>query len=536
MHFFTCLVFCLCCIFSSAVFAGPGTDLPTELNAADWADIQRQLPIASASADPDILQQAYLKASNTDAGDRFAWDLAVAVDGGTVAIGAHYEGSDATGVNGDDSNNDAERSGAVYVFVHDGTSWSQQAYLKASNTDAGDQFGKSVGIDGDTIVVGAHFESSNATGIDGDQTNNAVPTSGAAYVFVRSNGSWSQQAYLKASNTGFNDQFGGSVAVDGETVVVGAALEDSNATGINGNQSNNSAQNSGAAYVFVRSDGSWSQQAYLKASNTDSDDEFGRSVALSGDILAVGTGFEDSNATGVDGEQANNDADAAGAVYVFSRNGESWSQQSYLKASNTEAGDVFGESIAVDGNTIIVGARFEDSNATGVNGDEANNDAESAGAAYVYVRNDGSWNQQAYLKASNNEANDRFGTAVGVHGETVVVAASFEDSNATGVDGNQADNSANRSGAAYVFTRSDASWRQRAYLKASNTGWQDQFGVSMALDQDSIVIGARFEDSNATGVNGDQANNDAEGAGAAYVFDLALILDGLFNDRFQGKP
>ena len=363
------------------------------------------------------------------------------------------------------------------------------------------------------LLFGAPFESSNATGINGDQTNNAIPTSGAAYVFVRSKGSWSQQAYLKASNTGFNDQFGSSVAVDGETVVVGAALEDSNATGINGNQTNNGAENSGAAYVFVRSDGSWSQQAYLKASNTDADDEFGRSVALSSDIVAVGAGSESSNATGVDGDQANNDADAAGAVYAFNRNGESWSQQAYLKASNAEAGDFFGESIAVDGNTIVVGARLEDSNATTVNGDEANNDAEFAGAAYVFVRSGESWSQQAYLKASNNEANDRFGTSVAVHGNTIVVAASLEDSNATGVDGNQANNSADRSGAAYVFSRSGANWSQRAYLKASNTERLDQFGASLAIADTTVVIGARFEDSSATGVNGDQGNNDADGAG-----------------------
>ena len=506
------------------------------LSASEWSDIQNQLPTAPSSADLPVTQPAYLKASNTDEGDRFAWDLAVAVDGDTVVIGAHYEGSDSTGVNGDEDNNNAERSGAVYVFVRSDGSWSQQAYLKASNTDVLDQFGRSVGINGDTIVVGAPFESSNATGINGDQTNNALATSGAAYVFVRSNGSWSQQAYLKASNTGFNDQFGSSVAVDGETVVVGAALEDSNATGINGNQANNGAENSGAAYVFLRSDDSWIQQAYLKASNTEADDEFGRSVALSGDIVAVGTGSESSNATGVDGDQANNDADAAGAVYAFNRNGESWSQQAYLKASNAEAGDFFGESIAADGSTIVVGARLEDSGATTANGDETDNDAEFAGAAYVFVRSGESWSQQAYLKASNNEANDRFGTSVAVHGNTVVVAASLEDSNATGVDGNQANNSADRSGAAYVFSRSGANWSQRAYLKASNTERQDQFGASLAIADTMVVIGARFEDSNATGVDGDQANNDADGAGAAYVFDLRLIFDKLFADRFEDAP
>jgi len=171
----------------------------------------------------------------------------------------------------------------------------------------------------------------------------------------------------------------------------------------------------------------------------------------------------------------------------------------------------------------------------GVSGDESNNDAEFAGAAYVFTRSGGDWSQQAYLKASNNEVDDRFGTAVAVHGDTLVIS-SFEGSNATGVNGNQAINFASRSGAAYMFTRSANSWTQQAYLKASNTGVQDQFGASMALAQDTVVIGARFEDSNATGVNGDQANNDADKAGAAYVFDLAPLSDELFVDRFLSTP
>ena len=515
--------------------AGADPSLSNRLDASGWDDIRAQIQTEGGSENLPPVQQAYLKASNTDEGDRFAWDGAVAVDGDTVVIGAHYEGSDSTGINGDEANNDADRSGAVYVFVRSGGSWSQQAYLKASNTNALDQFGRSVAIDGDTIVVGAKSESSNATGVNGDQDNNIASASGAAYVFVRSNGSWSQQAYLKASNTGFVDQFGISVAIDGDTVAIGAPSEDSNATGINGDQTNNLASDSGAVYVFVRNGGSWSQQAYIKASNTDAADKFGSVVALSGDTLSVSAGFEDSNTTSVNGNDNNNDAEDAGAVYVFFRSEENWSQQAYLKASNAEAGDIFGHSIAIDEDTIVVGAHFEDSNAMGVSGDESNNDAEFAGAAYVFTRSGGDWSQQAYLKASNNEVDDRFGTAVAVHGDTLVIS-SFEGSNATGVNGNQAINFASRSGAAYMFTRSANSWTQQAYLKASNTGVQDQFGASMALAQDTVVIGARFEDSNATGVNGDQANNDADKAGAAYVFDLAPLSDELFVDRFLSTP
>ena len=128
------------------------------------------------------------------------------------------------------------------------------------------------------------------------------------------------------------------MAVSGDTVVVGASQEDSNATGINGDQSNNSADTAGAAYVFVRSGATWTQQAYLKASNTDAVEYFGYSVAVSGDTVVVGAYGEDSNATGINGDQSDNSADFAGAAYVFVRNGATWTQQAYLKASNTDVG------------------------------------------------------------------------------------------------------------------------------------------------------------------------------------------------------
>jgi hypothetical protein len=329
-----------------------------------------------------------------------------------------------------------------------------------------------------------------------------------------------QQAYLKASNTGTDDLFGWSVAVAGDTVVVGAPNEDSSATGVNGNQSDNSALNAGAAYVFVRSGGVWSQQAYLKASNTEVGDNFGFSVAVAGDTVVVGVPNEDSSATGVNGNQSDNSVFNAGAAYVFGRSGGVWSQQAYLKASNTGTGDQFGWSVAVAGDTVVVGAVSEDSSATGINapGGQSDNSAFDAGAAYVFVRSGGVWSQQAYLKASNTDQFDYFSYAVAVAGDAVVVGAFFEDSSATGVNGNQSDNSASQAGAAYVFVRSGGVWSQQAYLKASNTGANDQFGYSVAVAGDTVVVGAPFEDSNATGVNGNQTNNSASSAGAAYVF------------------
>jgi hypothetical protein len=274
-----------------------------------------------------------------------------------------------------------------------------------------------------------------------------------------------QQAYLKASNTGYGDSFGYSVAVSGDTVVVGAYGENSSATGVNGNQSDNSATFSGAAYIFVRNGATWSQQAYLKASNTGGGDSFGISVSVSGDTVVVGASGEGSSATGVNGNQSDNSSGGSGAAYVFVRNGATWSQQAYLKASNPGAGDAFGESVSVSGGTVVVGAPLERSSATGVNGNQSDNSAAYSGAAYVFVRNGTSWSQQAYLKASNTERErygDWFGMSVSVSGDTVVVGAYTEDSSATGVNGNQLDNSAPDSGAAYVFVRPEATGSPQA--------------------------------------------------------------------------
>ncbi|MBL8840280.1 MAG: FG-GAP repeat protein [Planctomycetes bacterium] len=463
-----------------------------------------------------VVQQAYLKASNTDPLDLFG--EAIAVSGDTVVVGAPWEDSNATGVNGNQSDNSRFDSGAAYVFVRSGTSWSQQAYLKASDTSAADYFGGSVAISGDTLVVGAAGEDSNATGVDGNQNDYSKYDSGAAYVFVRSGTSWSQQAYLKASNTGVGDHFGDKVAVSGDTVVVGAHAESSNATGVNGNQSDDSMPASGATYVFVRSGTSWSQQAYLKASNTDAVDLFGSAVAVSGDTIVVGAWLEASNATGVNGNQSDNSMSYSGAAYVFVRSGTSWSQQAYLKASNTNGDDYFGVAVAVSGDTVVVGATGEDSNAVGVNGNQNDNSMASSGAAYVFVRSGTSWSQQAYLKASNTDASDNFG-GVAVSGDTIVVGAPWEDSNATGVNGNQSDNSRSNSGAAYVFVRNGTSWSQQAYLKASNGGAGDLFG-SVALSGGTVVVAADAEDSTATGVNGNQRSNGKRDSGAAYVFEL----------------
>ncbi len=388
-------------------------------------------------------------------------------------------------------------------------------YFKASNTGASDQFGYSVALssDGTTLAVGAYGEKSNATGINGDEADNSWINVGAVYVFTRSGSTWSQQAYVKASNAGAYDSFGASVALsgDGNTLAVGAIREDSKATGINGDEADNSSNDQGAVYVFTRSGSTWSQQAYVKGMYDDSDDGFGISVALSGDgnILAVG---------------ARGKIFGSGAAYVFSRSGSTWSQQAYVVGSNREIEDLFGISVTLssDGNTLAVGAIGEDSNATGINGNQADNSASDAGAVYVFIRSGSTWSQQAYVKASNTASNDSFGSSVALSGDgnTLAVGAEREDSNATGINGSEVDNSASNAGAVYVFTRSGSTWSQQAYVKASNTQAGDQFGYGVALsgDGNTLAVGATYESSNATGIGGNEADNSANNAGAVYMY------------------
>ena len=501
------------------------THVPAGLSTAAWAAIQTFLP------------STYLKASNTEAEDEFGHT--VAIDGDTVVVGARLEASNATGANGNQANNAADRAGAVYVFTHTNGVWSQQAYLKASNTDGSDEFGYAVAIDGDTIVVGAYKEASNATEVNGNQADNSAGSAGAAYVFTRTAGVWSQQAYLKASNAQAVDLFGYAVDIEGDTIVVGAPLEDSQATAVNGNQSDNSALNAGAAYVFTRTGGVWSQQAYLKAANAEAGDFFGEQVAISGDTVVVGVYQEDSQATGVNGDQANNLAPDSGAAYVFARTSGVWSQQAYLKASNAEEDDWFGWSVDIDGDLIAVGAVREASQATGVDGDQTDNSASSSGAVYMFSRTAGVWSQQAYIKASNTGPADDFGHAVALAGNTLVVGALFEDSHATGVNGDQTDDSASGAGAAYVFSHTAGVWSQQAYLKASNTEEADFFGAAVAVDDGTVLVGTWREASNATGVNGDQTDNSALRAGAVYLFapaELALVVQRVGQGQVVSAP
>ena len=507
----------------------------------------------------EVQQVAYLKAANPDIGDHFAGGgslpghignaLTVSADANTMAVGAPHESSAARGINGDQDDNSLYNSGAVYVYVRSGDSWTQQAYIKASNSGQSDLFGMTVALsaDGNVMAVAAPWERSAATGVNGDRNDDSLPQAGAVYVFTRSGDSWSQQAYVKASNTGRaasegepigdGDQFGLSLALsgDGNTMAVGAPTEDSVDTGIDGDQTDDSATSAGAVYLYSRTGNTWTQQAYLKGANTGAGDLFGYGVGLSddGNTLAAAGYDEDGAGRGVNPDLADGGRNGSGAIYVFSRTGTTWEQDAYLKGSRSEGNDALGYSLAIsgDGNTIAAGAGDEACLVGGINPAGCDMDRPedasggSAGAAYVWGRSGDTWAEQAFVKASNPDLQDWFAARLAVSGDgnTLLVGAPMEDSNARGVNGGQQDNSATESGAAYLFTRSGTTWSQQAYMKADNADEFDELGASVAVSGDgrTLLVGARTEGGGAAGVNGDQGDNSAPTAGAVYVWAVS---------------
>ncbi|MCB1207897.1 MAG: PKD domain-containing protein [Verrucomicrobiales bacterium] len=393
---------------------------------------------------------------------------AVAVGPDVVAVGAPNEqGSGAPSA-----------YGTACVLRWDGTNWNKEADIVPSNPALVQKFGHAVAIIDDIMVVGAPGESSAASGINGaGATTAGAIEAGAVYVFKRNAGAWTQQALIKQAQPGAGDHFGAAIALFGDTLVVGAPDEDSAATDVGGDESDNAATNSGAVYVFTRSGSTWAQEAYLKASNTGTGDRFGTSVSLSGDVLAVGAGFEDSAETGVSGIGSSNSAPDSGAVYVFRREGE-WLQEAYLKPSNTGAADEFGRSVAVSGARVIVGAPNEDSDSTTVNSGSMDNTSTDRGAAYVFVFNGAAWVQEAYVKQPNGATGDHFGASVAMSRGRVVIGAEAHH-------GTLAD-----SGLGYAFEDSGSGWAILQTYVATTERVNDLFAGSVAILDDVAVFGA----------------------------------------------
>jgi hypothetical protein len=311
------------------------------------------------------------------------------------------------------------------VFVRNDSRWIQQAYIKPTNTRLGHKFGTSLALSGNSLVV------------SGNQVNDADGVSGAVYFFTRDGLVWSPQGVLSTPLPPDVAQYAGvfllDVALSGETLAVPA--QEVNLT--------NGMLGRGGVYVFARNAGAWMQQAYLTASSEGVVDQFGASVSLSGDMLAVGTPLR---------LQGDSSGAAASKVHIFTRTGTTWTKQGDVTGSNTTAADSFGTSVAISRDTLVVGARSEASTATGVNGDQGDG-AAAAGAVYLFIRDNNGWTQRAYIKASNTDTGDFFGGAVALSGDTLAVGAASEASAIGGVNPSnaQSDDSASHAGAIYIF-------------------------------------------------------------------------------------
>ncbi len=386
-------------------------------------------------------------------------------------------------------------------------------YFKASNPGANDFFGYSVALseDGRTLAVGSPDEEGSSSGVNGPENN--LLRSGAVYVYSKSGMSWEQQAYIKANNPDFVDYFGRfvSLSADGNTLAVGSMFEDGGSSDING-LDNNLLNDAGAVYIFTRTEMTWSQQAYIKPTNPGENDWFGQSVSLSsdGNTLAVGAIKEDGDAVGINGID-NNALNDTGAVYIFSRDGIAWMQQAYVKASNPNSSDYFGQSVSLssDGNTLAIGSHFEDGSSASINGID-NNLLENSGAVYIFSRSGAAWSQQAYVKANNPDSGDLFGNSISLSsdGNVLAVGAMKEIGRTAGID--EAINiTFDNKGAVYLFGRIDTTWNQQTFFKASNPDIRGKYGASVSLTPDGNTL--------AVGSTNSEFNNMTF-VGSAYVY------------------
>ncbi|PEN11439.1 hypothetical protein CRI94_15500 [Longibacter salinarum] len=394
--------------------------------------------LSPRAAEAQPVQEAILRASSDDVSTDFGED--VALDQGRMVVGVKRD-------SGPDS--EIPAAGAAYVYERqpDGT-WLETSILRASNAGPVDQFGSSVDISGDRIVVGAPNE-------DGAGT-----TAGAAYVYERqANGSWIETAILRASNAGDGDSFGLSASISGERVVVGAQYEDGP----------DPLTLTGAAYVFERqSDGTWQETEVLRSSDPDDDEQFGQSVELNGTRLVVSAPEKkspDDRTWGV------------GAVYVYERqpNG-TWQEKELLRAPDAQSYDRFGGAVSIDDDWLIVGSNARDIQDPRVF---------AAGAVYVFQRQtDDSWQLTEQLRASNAEEYDRFGSSVTIDGDRLAVGAPLEDglNNENGAGSN--------TGAAYIFERHpDDTWKETGVVRGVDPLDYDDFGRSVSIHGDLLAVG-----------------------------------------------
>ncbi len=455
---------------------------------------------------PLILREVYAKAINPDAGDHFGW--AVSVEGNTMVVGSPFEDSNATGVNGNSGNDSLTNSGAAYVFERDvDGNWSYAAYLKPEAGTLHGQFGRAVAVSGNLIVVGGPY-----CGIGGE-----------AVVYRKSGANWTLEETITGAATESGDEFGYSVAIDGGIIMVGAPREDGGSSGANGNQFDNGQPDSGAVYAFTRDSQGWQQEGYLKSSDPDVNDTLGTAVAISQDAVVIGVPGESSASTGVNGDPFNNASTSSGAAYVYRRiTGGVWSIEGYLKASNTGSADVFGSSVSIAGEAILVGAPREDSDGTGYN--PVDNDLMiDSGAAYVFIRPFSDWEHHAFLKPMNTTAGYQFGHSVSNFGDIAAIGAWNDSSPSYGVngDGSTRIGILPNSGSIQSYVRELGLWLPFAYFKSPDPDANDLFGRSVSISDGLLVAGVSSEDGNGSEVSGDFFNNSMTNAGAAFCFNVA---------------
>jgi hypothetical protein len=369
----------------------------------------------------------------SDVMDRAEFGTSVSVSGNTAIVGAWK---------------DAEQQGSAFVYTFDGISWVETQKL----TPGGGQvhfFGYSVAVDGDVAIVGAYADDTIA--------DNA----GSAYVFTFDGSHWTESQVLVASDAAARDSFGFSVAIDGNTAIIGAPF---NA---------DPASRGSVAYIFKFNGTRWYEMVRLTASEGHFANDFGRSVAIDGNTAIVGAPGDDDN--GQD----------SGSVYVFNYDGTRWLQTQKLTATDGTAGDRFGGSVAVEGRTAIIGAAADDEKGS------------YAGSAYIFASDSAGWREVQKLTASDAAASSLFGNSVDVDGIAVIVGASY---------------SRITRGSAYVYVREGTIWQERQRLLASNRSRGDQVGDSVTLVGSTAIVGAPGDD------------NTGERRGAAYIFALDLPI------------
>ncbi|MBK6812570.1 MAG: cadherin-like beta sandwich domain-containing protein [Sandaracinaceae bacterium] len=472
----------------------------------------------------------YIKASNTDSNDTCG-SVALSSDGSTLAIGCSGERSNATGIGGNQADDSAVNAGAVYVFTRAGSSWSQQAYIKASNTNGGDNFGATLALSSmaPRSPLPPRARASGATGVDGNQADNSVASAGAVYVFTRAGSTWSQQAYVKASNTNTLDLFGTSVALsaDRNTLAVGAGARTRT------RRASAAIRPTNRPLHRARSTCSLAQAPSGLKRPTQSHSAPTRMTGSAAPSPCPPTGIPSSWAP-----LARTPAPPASAATtpITRLRTRALSMCSTAATAPCSVGTRCTTSklpTRAPRTTLAPPSRCPPTGPPSPSAPRASPPTQSgsaatrpttapqAGAVYVFRPAGFAYLQDAYIKSSNAHVQDAFGSSVALSydGTVLAVGAYLEDSNATGIGGSQTTRLASYAGAAYVFARPVSSWVQEAYVKASNTAAEDYFGGSIASsDGSTLAIGAGGEDSNATGIDGDQADNSANLAGAVYVY------------------